>query len=506
MFSFSPAPYAQPCPAPFNLAAHVLRGAQAHPDRIALQILRTDGAERFSYARIEAAVRGVATGLVQAGLGPGDRVMMRLGNGVAFPLLFLGAIAAGIQPVVCSSQLTLPEVDAIAADLAPRLVVAEKGLSRPAAVPVLEAADLRAMEALAPAPYDLGDPDRPAYIIYTSGTSGKPRAVLHAHRTVWARQMMLKGWSGLGPQDRLLHAGAMNWTYTLGAGLLDPWVAGATALVPDAGVTAAQLPLLLRRFDATIFAAAPGIFRQMLKAGAPLPMPRLRHGLSAGEKLSDRLRAAWVAATGTPLYEALGLSECSTFISSSPDRPAPQGAIGYPQAGRRIAVLGSCGEPVLRGSEGMIAVHRTDPGLFLTYADAPHEAQGRFSGDWFLTGDRGVMHSDGAVTYLGRSDDMMNAGGFRVSPVEVEAALADASGLDACAAVELRIKADTTVIALFHVGTAGEEDLKALAEARLARYKRPRIYVRMDALPRTPMGKTNRRALRDSWGQGHDQA
>lgn len=506
MFSLSPGPYAQPCPAPFNLAAHVLGGAPAHPDRIALQILRPEGAEQFSYARIEAAVRGVATGLGQAGLVPGDRVMMRLGNGVAFPLLFLGAIAAGIQPIVCSSQLTTSEVDAIAVDLAPRLVVAETGVSRPAGVPMLEAAALRAMEGLAPAPYDMGDPNRPAYIIYTSGTSGRPRAVLHAHRAVWARQMMLKGWCGLGSQDRLLHAGAMNWTYTLGTGLLDPWSVGATALVPGEGVTAAQLPLLLRRFDATIFAAAPAIYRQILKTGAPMPLPRLRHGLSAGEKLSDRLRAAWIAATGTPIYEALGLSECSTFISSSPDRPAPEGSIGYPQAQRRVAILGSCGKPVLCGSEGMIAIHRTDPGLFLTYADAPNEADARFAGDWFLTGDRGVMQADGAITYLGRSDDMMNAGGFRVSPVEVEAALADAAGLDACAAVELRVKADTTVIAIFHVGTAGEEDLKALAEARLARYKRPRIYVRMDALPRTPMGKTNRRALRETWGEGIDQA
>ncbi|MCV2869971.1 acyl--CoA ligase [Defluviimonas sp. WL0002] len=490
-------------PASFNLAAHVLSRAEPLGDKIALQILRPAGAERWSYTRLAAAVRGVATGLLDEGMEPGDRVLLRLGNGVEFPLAFLGAIAAGIIPVVCSSQLTQPEIERIAASIKPGLAIAGEGVTRPSGLRTIDARALARMEALPSSGFAMADPNRPAYIIYTSGTSGVPRAVLHAHRAILARKMMFQGWYGLTDGDRILHAGAMNWTYTLGTGLMDPWTAGATALVPAAGVMLDQIPLLLKRFDATIFAAAPGVYRQILKSGATLSLPRLRHGLSAGEKLPETTRTAWLAATGTPIHEAFGMSECSTFLSGSPDRPAPEGSLGYPQAGRSIAILDDAGNPVARGTEGTIAIHRSDPGLFLTYADAPDEASSRFQGDWFLTGDRAVMGGDGAVTYLGRADDMMNAGGFRVAPSEVEAVMARVPGLDACAAIEARIKADATVIALVHSGTAAEADLAAAAESGLARYKQPRLYIHRDTLPRTSTGKINRRALREEWEASH---
>ena len=188
----------------------------------------------------------------------------------------------------------------------------------PAGAKLVDLAALQAMRALPPAPYHMGAPDRLAYIVYTSGTSGRPRAVMHAHRAIWARQMMHQGWYDISEDDRLMHAGAFNWTFTLGTGLLDPWSVGATALIPAQGVPPEALPLLLKRHDATIFAAAPGVYRKVLGAGHPLPLPRLRHGLAAGEKLPETTRAAWQAATGTPVYEAYGMSEISTFISANP--------------------------------------------------------------------------------------------------------------------------------------------------------------------------------------------
>ncbi|MEY8841347.1 AMP-binding protein, partial [Cribrihabitans sp. XS_ASV171] len=158
--------------------------------------------------------------------------------------------------------------------------------------------------------------------VYTSGTSGKPRAVAHAHRAIWARQMMVDGWYGMSAEDRLCHAGAFNWTYTLGTGLMDPWTIGATALIPEPGTDSALLASLLRENRATIFAAAPGVYRKILQTTDKLDLPHLRHGLCAGEKLSRALHQSWAAATGTELYEAYGMSECSTFISSSPTHPA----------------------------------------------------------------------------------------------------------------------------------------------------------------------------------------
>jgi acyl-coenzyme A synthetase/AMP-(fatty) acid ligase len=489
-----------PCPAPFNLAAHVLAGAEATPDRIALMVLRPEGAERWSFAALAAAVRGTGAGLLAQGLAPGDRVLMRLANTVDFPIVFLGAVAAGLVPVPTSALLTAPEVEKLCDELSPALIAAGPGVALPARppCPVLEGAALQALRAHAPCDWAMGDPERLGYIVYTSGTSGRPRAVCHAHRAVWARRMMWQGWYGLRPDDRLLHAGAFNWTFTLGTGLLDPWAIGATALIPAEGVEPRALPLLMRRFDATIFAAAPGIYRQLLKDHAKLELPRLRHGLSAGEKLPEATRAAWQAATGTAVHEAFGMSECSTFLSGSPDRPAPPGASGYAQPGRCIAVLDETGTPVPRGTPGTLAVHRSDPGLFLGYLGASEETAARFAGDWFLTGDMASMAEDGAVRYLGRGDDMMNAGGVRVSPLEVETVLNSHPEIRESAACEVAVKADVTVIAAFYVAERDlpEDALQAFAAERLARYKQPRIYRRVAALPRGPNNKLARRALR----------
>lgn len=481
----------------FNLAAHVLARAGEQPDKIALAVVTPARAERWSYGRLEAAVRGAACGLGALGLLPGSKVLLRLGNTPEFPVAFLGAIAAGLVPVPTSSQLTGPEITAMAAALDPALVIAGTGIARPDhPAPVLSGTDLRGFERLPPAPCQMGDADRPGYIIFTSGSSGVPRAVVHAHRAILGRRMMLQGWEGLGPSDRLMHAGAFNWTYTLGTGLMDPWVAGATALIPGPGVTPDQLPLLMKRHEVTIFAAVPGIYRRMLRAGLPA-LPKLRHGLSAGEALPPALRLLWQGTTGTDLHEAMGMSECSTFISGGPLRPAPEGTMGYPQKGRQIAILDDDGAPVACGQPGTLAVHRSDPGLFLGYHGDPGETAARFAGDWFLTGDQVRASPDGALHYLGRADDMMNAGGYRVSPIEVERAMATCPSAGEVAAVEQEVAEGTRVIALFYTGPASPEALSAHAGSCLARYKQPRAWHRRETLPHNANGKVDRRALRD---------
>jgi acyl-coenzyme A synthetase/AMP-(fatty) acid ligase len=495
------------CPAPFNLAAYVLAWAQEKASKTALAVLSPQGAEHWSYEELEAAVLGTASGFLAQGLEPGDRLLMRLGNSVEFPVCYLAALAVDIIPVPTSLLLTAPEVTQIAADLSPRLIVAEEGVALPAAppCPILPAKDMGGLYKLPRATYAMGDPGRPGYIIYTSGTSGQPRAVTHAHRTLWARRMMWDGWYGLTESDRLLHAGAFNWTYTLGTGLLDPWTRGATALIPARGVTPEALGPLMKEHEATIFAAAPGIYRRLLRTKLP-PFDVLRHGLSAGEKLPEATRAAWEEATATPIHEAFGMSECSTFISGSPSRPAPPGTLGYPQDGRRVAVLSADG-PARFGEPGILGVSRRDPGLLLGYWGAEAETSQRFRGEWFLTGDTVSMAADGALTYLGRGDDMMNAGGVRVSPIEVEAALNAHPAILESAAAEVTVKADTTVIAAFYVSKnpLDSAELERFVAARLARYKCPRIYTRIQALPKGPNGKLLRRRLRDSYEetQGH---
>lgn len=479
----------------FNLAAAVLATAARHPDKSALEVV---GGPQFSYGALEAAVRGCGSLLLSQGLQPLDRVLLRLGNSPAFPILFLGAIAAGLVPVPTSAALTMTEITPMARAVAPRLVVAEPGVALPGIeVPVLSSAAILAAANLPPCAWNGGSADRLAYVVFTSGTTGRPLPVAHAHRVVVARRIMQRHWEGLTAQDRLLHAGAMNWTYTLGTGLIDPWMTGATALIPAPGTAAAELPGLLARQKATIFAAAPGVYRQMLRAPFPA-LPRLRHGLSAGEALPETLAQAWVAATGTRVHQALGLSECSTFVSGAPDHPAPPGTIGPIQPGRRAAVLDRAFQPLPPGSAGMLAVHRDDPGLMLGYLGLPAETAAKFRGDWFLTGDHVASDESGAIRYLGRDDDMMNPGGYRVSPLEVEAALASLPGLSDCAVVEVEATPGNRIIAcLFVAGPAiTKTALADHAAGVLARYKQPRLLIRLDALPRNANNKLDRAALR----------
>lgn len=488
-----------PCPAPFNMARHVLEASCTRvPDRLALQIISPRGAERWSYARLMAAVRGCGTGLLARGLRPGDRVMLRLGNEVAFPVAFLGAIAAGLVPVPTSAALTQGEVGRMAGAVTPALIVAGDGVALPDPLPcpVVTAADLMGWEGLPPCDWNMGAPDRLAYVVFTSGTSGRAQAVGHAHRAIWARGMMHQGWEGIGEGDRVLHAGAFNWTYTLGTGLLDPWTLGAVAMVPAPGVEVVALPLLMKRFDVTIFAAAPGIYRQMLRAPLP-PLPKLRHGLSAGEAMGAEVRAAWQTATGRAVHEALGMTELSTYVSGNPDRPQAQGTAGWVQPGRRVAVLDDDGLPIPRGTVGVLAVHRSDPGLMLGYLGDEGGTAARFRGDWFVTGDLAEMTDDGAVIYRGRADDLMTAGGFRVSPLEVEAVMATFPGITDCAVTEREVRPGLRVIACYYVcnGAPSEADLAAHAAAHLARWKQPRLWVSVDALPRSANNKLNRRAL-----------
>lgn len=485
-----------PCPAPFNLAAHVLRHAKDLSQKPALEVIGGSQAEIWTYAELEQAVRGTGTGLLQAGLQPGQILLMRLGNTVDFPIAYLGAIAAGMVPVPTSSQLTEAETAKMIADLQPAAILRDPEVACAAHPEQILLSDLQAMRQLPACAYALGAPDRLAYAVYTSGTSGNARAVAHAHRAIWARQMMVKGWYDLKPDDRLLHAGAFNWTFTLGTGLMDPWAIGATALIPAPGTDPMALPALLKEHNASIFAAAPGVYRKLLKTGARLDLPDLRHGLCAGEKLSSHLHRAWESATGSELYEAYGMSECSTFISSSPAHPARGEALGQPQPGRRIAILGPDG-PVPQGEEGTIAIAADDPGLMLGYLNAPQETAARMQDGWFLTGDQGAMAVDGQISYLGRADDMMNAGGFRVSPIEVETALSAHPDILQVGVATVEVKTDSHIIVAFYTAhqEVNQADLEAFASERLARYKQPRAYVHLDALPSGANGKLLRRAL-----------
>ncbi len=499
---FDQGPFA-PCPAPFNMARHTFEAGRATPEKIALEVARAPGeiVERWTHGELRAAVLATAGGLATRGLGRGDRLLLRVGNVSDFPILFFAANAIGAVPVPVSGQLTAREVAGVAADLEPRFVCVGAGFDPVEGMTTIGAAEIAALRDAPPAEFAETAPDDPAFMVYTSGTGGQPKGVVLAQRAAWARRMMWDGWYGLRPEDRVLHAGAFNWTFTLGAGLTDPWARGASALLYCGPADRAVWPALAAAHGATIFAGAPGVYRQMLGAGADLAgFAGLRHGLSAGEALPANVARAWSEATGKPIYEALGMSEISTYISFSPGSPPVPGRAGRPQPGRRVAVLDERDEtPVPRGEAGLLAVSRRDPGLMLGYWRRPEDTAAVFRGEWFVTGDRAALHDDDTIEFFGRADDLMNAGGFRVSPAEVEAVLLSHPGVAEAAAVSEPVREGVEVIAIYYIPVAApvpEADLAAHCATRLARYKCPRRFVAMETLPRNSAGKLLRRALR----------
>jgi len=504
-----------PVPANFNMARYCIENAaNITPEKIALKVFSDLKSARFertwSYFELDQQVRRIGGALRTRGMEPGDRLLIRMDNCPEYALLFFGALAVGIIPIPASSQLSGREVDFILQDSGAVAIAVSPGLTTgeyPAGVQVIPAADISLYSNQGPiSSWHDSLADDPAYLIYTSGTTSDPKGVLHAHRAAWGRRPMYRDWYDLGAGDTMLHAGAFNWTYTLGVGLTDPWANGATAIVYTGAKDARDWPAIIRQSEATIFAAVPTIYRQILKyCGLPsLDLGFLRHGLTAGEPLPGHVAGEWLERTGTKLFEAFGMSEISTYISSSPCTVPPRaGSPGKPQTGRKVAILDpeSSIDPLAHGENGVIAVDRSDPGMMLGYWNRPEEDAEAFRGNWFITGDLAAMDDDGYIWLDGRSDDLMNAFGYRVSPTEVEAVLGSHPSVAEIAVAECAVSEDVSIIAAFIVLIAGHpadgasEDISRYAKSRLADYKQPREIVFVEALPRTANGKIKRREL-----------
>ena len=506
----TPTNFGKKPPVRFNMARYCIgRAAAAHPNKTALIIVSdaaasTVAAERWTYGALDESVRRISAGLLAEGLSPGDRLMIRLPNGVDYALVFFGAVAAGIVPVPTSPLLNKEEATFILENSGAAALAAHDAMALPGATLILDEAALGRIKSAQALPgYSDTDAEDPAFLIYTSGTSRRPKGVLHAQRSAWGRRPIYDDWYGISEEDVVLHAGVFNWSYTLGAGLTDPWANGATAILYNGPRDVTVWPRILAATGATLFAAVPSLYRQILKYCdlAAFDLSKLRHGLAAGEALTPAILADWRRATGLEIYEAFGMSECSTFISTKPGTPIRPGSPGKPQRGRVIAILSPDGsdERMRIGETGLLAIHRSDPGLMLGYWSLPDEDAAVRRGDWFIGGDLANIDADGYVWHHGRADDIMNAGGFRVSPLEVETALADHPTVAEVAVTECRLRADVMAITAFVVLRAGmkpdADAILAHCAARLAAYKRPRQIVFIKTLPRSANGKLLRRAL-----------
>ncbi len=491
----------------------------------------TLGTATITFAELAQKTDQFAQALHDLGVKPGDRVLIRLPNSLDYPIAFLGAMKMGAISVPTSTLLTAEEVAYLAKDSGAQVLVTDAAawygmanaiVDTPALKHILlsQAAEIKphprfnvldlatCLQAANPVgtTYQTKAED-PAYLVYTSGTTGYPKGVLHAHRALVGRQPAAQYWCNYSDkvQDRIMHSGKFNWTYVLGTGLMDPLYLGKTVIVHEGKNDAQKWLDLIQKHAATIFIGVPTIYRQILQktttTGAELPS--MRHFMSAGEHLSDEVLTQWHERFGLNIYEAVGMSEFSYYLSQSVYRPIRPGSAGFPQPGHHIRLLNpETMEPVATGEEGMICVPDTDPGLFLRYWNLDEETRKYKHDGYFFTGDYAKYDADGYIWFLGRKDDIIKSFGYRVSPYEIERVYKGHPDVADCASVGEEIEKDKLLVVAYVIlkpdAIATADDLLQFGKQHLAAYKAPKtVYIAHD-FPRTKNGKILRKDINSS--------
>ena len=479
------------------------------------------GTSSITYRELAERTARFAQLLRTMGVAAGDRVLIRLPNSIDYPTAFFGTLKRGAIAVPTSTLLTAEEVRYLLQDSqAVAMVIDEAGLELMG--PQLRGAGLlrdviiagapleHALAAATPAqPPERTRPDDPAYLVYTSGTTGYPKGVLHGHRSLVGRMPAAHYWFDLplgAPAeqrvDRIVHSGKFNWTYVLGSALMDPLFRGQTVIAHEGPNDAATWPRLIAKHAATVLIGVPTIYRQILQKTSlgRADVPTLRHCMSAGEHLSDEVFRQWKQRFGLDIYEAVGMSECSYYLSQSRARPIRPGSAGFPQPGHDVRLLDpETRTEVAAGEEGMIAIPEGDPGLFLRYWNLPEDtAQSRRDG-WYFTGDYARADEDGYLWFLGRKDDIIKSFGYRVSPYEVERVLKGHPAVADCACVAEDAGNDKRLVVAYVILQPGAgatpEELLAFGREHLAAYKAPKAIYLAPEFPRTRNGKILRREI-----------
>jgi len=488
------------------------------------------GTSQITFAELAERTSRFAQLLRDLDVGLGERVLIRLPNCLDYPTAFLGAMKRGAVSVPTSTLLTAEEVAYLAKDSGAAVLVTDKAAWDKLKGHLHEAPNLRHVflsgvgEVLKVDGLNVLDLDTalgkistyqapektlaaaPAYLVYTSGTTGYPKGVLHAHRALIGRTPASTYWFDFAEDgDRIMHSGKFNWTYVLGSGLMDPLYLGKTVIVHEGKNDANTWPRLIKKHSATIFVGVPTIYRQVVQKSefTKADVPSLRHCMSAGEHLSDEVLSLWKERFGVDIYEAVGMSEFSYYLCQTKSRPIRPGSAGFPQPGHNIKLLDpETLQKVAIGEEGMICVPDDDPGLFLEYWNLPEETAKLRHDGWFFTGDYARYDADGYIWFLGRKDDIIKSFGYRVSPYEIERVFKSHPAVGDCAAIGEEIEKDKVLVVAYIIPHAGStttaDELLAFGREHLAAYKSPKtVYLAKD-FPRTKNGKILRKDIQPS--------
>ncbi len=483
---------------------------------------------RLSYSSLQGLSNAMAHAFAGLGLARGSRILIRLPNCIEFPITFLGAIKAGLIPIPSSPLFTWHELKFLLEDSQASALVTSRELAPPELWPEKPASLQEILllsekeeklppqakrwqdllkSALAVFATEPTPADAPAFWLYTSGTEGRPKAVIHAHRSIRAHDARAQLWQDVKAGDVIFNTSAVNWSYTLTCGMLDVWRHGLSSVLYQGSLQPALLAQIIRRHGVTTFMTVPGIYRRLLPylEEQSETLAGLRVCLSAGERLSEEIRKKFHEQTGLEIYEGLGMTEHSVYLVQEFGKPQIPGSCGRSLPGQKIALLRDDLSECAPGEMGILASHRDCEGLFLGYHQRPEESAAAFRGDWFLTGDLAERDADGNFFFLGRRDDVLTSGGYRISPAEVEAALNSHPAVEESAAVNLAAEAGKTLVEAFVVLKAGHlatqdlaKEILSTAATRLAAYKIPRQIVFLRELPKTTNGKLRRQALAKS--------
>jgi len=506
----------------FNWALDYFDTMAAGNDRPALRIVRDDGTDRtFSFAEMSRRSNQVANLLRAQGARRGDRLLLMLPNVVETWETILACMKLGVVVIPATPQLTPRDLaDRFERGGVRHVVTDGDGAGKFAGLPgdyakLIVGADQPGwtrFDGAREAPNDFapdGDTGAtdPLLLYFTSGTTAKPKLVLHTHVSYPVGHLSTMYWIGLQPGDVHWNISSPGWAKHAWSSFFAPWNAGATIFIYDYQRFEAKRVLdTVVRCGVTTLCAPPTVWRMLIGEQLAGYRVALREVASAGEPLNpeviDRVRQAW----GLTIRDGYGQTETTAQVGNSPGQPVHAGSMGRPLPGYRIALLDAHGEP---SDEGQIALPLTGHGddvtplgLMVGYLDDESQATGAMAGGFYRTGDVAHRDTNGYITYVGRADDVFKSSDYRISPFEIESALIEHPLVAEAAVVPspdaMRLSVPKAFCALRGDATPTRDvalGIFRFVRERLPAYKRVR-RVEFAELPKTISGKIRRVELR----------
>ncbi len=483
--------------------------------------IRDDQGEH-TYAQMAEQVQRVCNALTTLGVETGDRVLMVMADTVSFAAVFFGAIRMGALPVPLNTMLTTKDYDFMVRDSGAAAIVISEMFWKTVEPALKDQPALRSIivdggefegvfslaelmsAAVAKADAVLADPNTPGFWLYTSGSTGQPKAAVHAQKDlVHTAELYGIGVLGIKEDDVVFSAAKLFFAYGLGNALSFPFHVGATAVLMAERPTPESVLKQFAKHNPNIFYGVPTLYAGLLASGL-LPeggFPGLCRCASAGEALPESVAERWEEQVGVPILDGIGSTEMLHIFLSNHPVDVRYGTTGKPVPGYQLELRGEEDTPVAVGDIGELWVK--GPTCPIEYWKQLEKSRATFVDAWTRTGDKYVQTDDGYYVYQGRSDDMLKVGGIYVSPFEVEGALVSHPDILEAAVVGHAdendlIKPQAFVILKDGVERSAELEatLKEFVKEKLAPYKYPRWIEFVDDLPRTSTGKIQRFKLR----------